>query len=363
MPKICQSLPKKDGYRMPAEFEKHIGTYLLWPERTDNWRNGAKPAQRVFANVAKKISEYENVVVGVSNEQYENARGMLDSKISVIEISNNDSWIRDCGPTKVINGEGKIRNVSWKFNAWGGLVDGLYFPWNKDDKVAEKISNIQNNDYYQAPIILEGGSIHVDGEGTIYTTEACLLSKGRNPNLTKKEIENYLKSYLGGEKVIWLPRGIYNDETNEHVDNIIQIVEPGHVLLHWTYDKNDVQYELSKQVLNLLESSTDAKGRKIKVTKLIAPNPLIIVTNEEAKGVDVVNGTLPRKEGDRMAASYINHLIINGAVIAPSFGIPTDLIAKETLQKAYPNRKIEMIKNAREIILGGGNIHCITQQY
>ncbi len=363
MSKVIKSTPKADGYRMPGEFEKHIGTYMLWPQRTDNWRNGAKPAQKVFAKVANTIAKYEKMIVGVNDDQYDNARGVLDESVDVIEMSNNDSWIRDCGATKLVNASGEIRNVSWNFNAWGGLVDGLYFPWDKDDRVAEKISNLQGNDYYKAPFVLEGGSIHVDGEGTVYTTEACLLSEGRNPDLTKYQIEQFLKEYLGAEKVIWLPHGIYDDETNEHVDNIMQVVEPGHVLLHWTDDKTDVQYELSKKALDVLKSETDAKGRKIKVTKLVAPNPLIVVTKTESSGVDAVNGTLPRQAGDRMAASYINHLIINGAVIAPAFGIPTDNEAKKILESVYPGRKIEMIKGAREIILGGGNIHCITQQF
>ncbi len=363
MSKILKTTPKQDGFHMPGEFEKQNGIFMLWPERTDNWRNGAKPAQHAFVEVATAISKFEKVIMGVNDGQYENARNMLPEEIDVIEMSNNDSWSRDCGATKLVDKNGNIRNVSWKFNAWGGLVDGLYFPWDKDDKVAKKFSNLKSIDYYEAPFVLEGGSIHVDGEGTLYTTEACLLSEGRNPDLTKEELENLLKEYLNIEKIIWLPNGIHGDETNEHVDNILQVVEPGHVLLHWTEDKNDVQYKYSKETYDILTSSIDAKGRKIKVTKLVAPNPLIIVTKEESEGVDAVDGTLPRQSGDRMAASYINHLIINGAVLVPQFGIETDKEAIKTLEKVYKGRKIIPIKKAREIILGGGNIHCITQQF
>ncbi len=363
MPKIIDSTPKKDNYHMPGEHEHQNGIFMLWPERTDNWRNGAKPAQKAFIEVAEAISEFEPVIMGVSALQYDNARSKLSDKISVVEMSNDDSWARDTGATMVVNDDGERRSVSWEFNAWGGLLDGLYFPWDKDNQVAEKFSNIINRDIYESDLILEGGSIHVDGEGTLYTTEACLLHESRNPDLTKEEIEEKLSQYLNIEKVIWLPNGVFNDETNEHVDNVLHIVEPGHVLLHWTDDESDEQYALSKSALDVLENSVDAKGRNIKVTKIPVPNPHIIVTKEEADGVDFVEGTLPREEGDRQAASYINFLIVNGGIIMPAFGTPVDEEAKNIIQSVFPDRKIVQIKQAREIILGGGNIHCITQQY
>ena len=194
--------PNQDGFYMPGEFEAHSGIFMLWPQRTDNWRNGAIPAQKVFSDVANTIAKHQRMVVGVNDDQYEIARSMLDGIVDVIEVSNNDSWVRDSGPTKLVNSKGEKRSISWKFNAWGGLVDGLYFPWDKDDRVAIKLANYLGNSYYQAPIVLEGGSIHSDGEGTIYTTKACLLSRGRNPDLTQEQIENYLKDYLGAQKVI-----------------------------------------------------------------------------------------------------------------------------------------------------------------
>lgn len=140
--KTYTTTPKEDGFRMPGEFEKHAGTYIIWPQRPDNWRFGGKPAQKVFTEVAKAISEFEPVTVCVNCDQYDNARNMLPDNIRVIEISNNDSWVRDCGPSFVTNGK-EIRGVDWVFNAWGGLVDGLYFPWDKDDRVAQKICEIE----------------------------------------------------------------------------------------------------------------------------------------------------------------------------------------------------------------------------
>ncbi len=194
MSKQVNSTPVSDGYRMPGEFEKHEGCWMIWPERTDNWRLGAKPAQKAFVEVATVIAKYEKVTMCVSAAQYENAVDMLPSNVRVVEMSNDDSWMRDVGPTFVVNSQGDVRGIDWRFNAWGGLVDGLYFPWDQDDKVARKVCQIEGKDYYSLEdFVLEGGSIHVDGEGTAIVTEACLLDESRNPHLTKEEIENHLK--------------------------------------------------------------------------------------------------------------------------------------------------------------------------
>ena len=240
-------------------------------------------------------------------------------------------------------------------------MDGLYFPWNQDDRVAQKICEIERKDFYRTDdFVLEGGSIHVDGEGTLYTTEECLLSESRNPHLSRQEIEEKLSEYLGVEKVIWLKRGIYNDETNGHVDNIMCVVKPGTIMLAWTDDKSDPQYEISMENLKLLENETDAKGRKLEIIKMMLPKP-ILISKDESGGVDMVDGTLPRDEGDRLAASYINFYIANGGIVYPLFNDPNDALAEKTLKSAFPDRKLIGVE-AREILLGGGNIHCITQQ-
>lgn len=360
--RITNSTPKQDGFQMPGEFEEHSKTWMLWPERTDNWRLGAKPAQKAFVDVATAISKFEEVVMGVSNAQFNNAREMLPDNVKVVEMSNDDSWMRDCGPTFLVNDKGTLRANDWKFNAWGGLVDGLYFPWDKDDLVARKVCEIEGVDTYRTEdFVLEGGSIHVDGEGTLIVTEACLLSEGRNPHMTKEEIENKLKEHLNVEKIIWLKHGIYLDETNEHVDNIIHFCAPGVIALAWTDDKSDPQYELSKSAYDILSNETDARGRKFVIHKLHIPST-VLITKEESEGVDKVDGTLPRVEGDRQAASYANFYIANGGVIFPTFNDPVyDKLAEETLKKIFPDREVVGVY-AREIILGGGNIHCITQQ-
>lgn len=355
-----QSTPRSDGFYMPAEFGSHAGTWMLWPQRTDNWRLGAKPAQRAFVEVAKAISQFEPVTMGVNHSQYSNARQMLPPEIRVVELSNNDSWMRDCGPTFVVNGRGEVRGIDWIFNAWGGLYNGLYFPWDLDDAVAQKVLEIENVGRYKAPLVLEGGSIHVDGEGTCITTAECLLSPGRNPELTQAEIENYLKEYLNVEKVLWIPRGVYNDETSGHVDNLACFLRPGVIALTWTNDKNDPQFERSSEAYDYLMSETDAKGRKLTIHKIHQPKPILIQA-EEAEGVDMVEGTLPRQAGDRLAASYINFYFCNNGAIVPIFNDPHDAEAIETLKKLLPERRVIGVP-AREILLGGGNIHCITQQ-
>ncbi|MGL4647439.1 MAG: agmatine deiminase [Mycoplasmoidaceae bacterium] len=361
---LLKTIPKDDGYTFPAEFEPHEGTWIIWPERNDNWRDHALPAQKAFTELATAIAKYEKVWMGVSKKEYEHAKAMLPKNVEVVIIENNDAWVRDTGPTILINRkENKLRGVDWTFNAWGGKVDGLYDPWDDDDLVAKAICEYHHFDRYRTEgFVLEGGSIHTDGEKTLFVTEACLLSKGRNPHLNKEEIANQLKEYLGIDKIIWLKNGIYLDETNEHVDNIIQVAAPGKILLHWTDDQNDPQYQFSKSAYDVLSQATDAMGRKFEIIKIPAPNPLIYITKEEAEGVIAVDGTLPRKAGDRQAASYINHYIANGAVFIPAFNIPTDQEAYEIFKQVYPDREIVQIKTAREIILGGGNIHCVTQQ-
>lgn len=359
MTQLINSTPRKDGFRMPGEYEPHAGTWMIWPERPDNWRNGAKPAQKAFVDVAAAISQFEPVTMCVSAAQFTNARNLLPASVRVVEMSNNDSWMRDCGPTFVVNGK-EARAVDWDFNAWGGLTGGLYFPWDLDDLVARKVADIERVDRYKAPFVLEGGSIHCDGEGTLLTTKECLLNENRNPDKSQAEIEALLSEYLNLDKIIWLNRGVYNDETNGHVDNICTFIRPGVVALTWTDDKSDPQYEISQENYEILQSVTDAKGRKLEIHKIHQPNP-VLITAEESQGVDAIEGTLPRQPGDRLAASYINFYICNGGIVAPTFGDPHDAAAQADLQNLFPGRKVVGVP-AREILLGGGNIHCITQQ-
>ncbi|WP_427981661.1 agmatine deiminase [Agarivorans sp.] len=359
MSRIINSQPLADRFYMPGEHTEHSELWMAWPVRTDNWRYGGKAAQAVFVNVAVAIAKHTPVVMVVEHSQFANARSQLPAEIKVLEMSYNDCWMRDIGATYLVNGRGQRRGVNWQFNAWGGLLDGLYFPWDLDDAVATKMLNLTQDDAYNAPLVMEGGSIHSDGAGTVYTTEECLLHPSRNPELSKQQIELHLKKYLGAEKVIWLPRGLYNDETNGHIDNILHVVKPGEVVLTWCDDPDDPQYHISREAMALLSSELDAQGRSIKVHKLPMPGPLYI-TEEEATGIDQSEG-MERQAGDRLAASYANFLISNGQIIYPLLDQRYDGEAKQVLQQAFPQHQVVGVA-AREILLGGGNIHCITQQ-
>eukprot|EP00878_Enallax_costatus_P012150 GHUV01012687.1.p1 GENE.GHUV01012687.1~~GHUV01012687.1.p1 ORF type:complete len:257 (+),score=61.56 GHUV01012687.1:920-1690(+) len=247
--------------------------------------------------------------------------------------------------------------MDWQFNGWGGL----YGTYDFDKIVARKACEAEGLPYISTDFVLEGGSIHVDGEGTLLTTEECLLNRNRNPTLSKQDIEARLKRFLGVSTIIWLPKGLYMDtDTNGHIDNFACFARPGVVLLAWTDDTSDPQYQISQEALQVLEQAVDAKGRKLQVIKLPCPPPMER-TQEEWETLDP-NGREHREKGGRLAASYVNFFIANGAVIMPAFGIPeADSRAQKVLQETFPDREVVAIQT-REIVLGGGNIHCITQQ-
>jgi agmatine deiminase len=360
MTRTLDSDPRRDGYRMPGEFEPHSGCWMLWPERPDNWRLGAKPAQQAFVAVATAIAGSEPVSVGVSAAQYANARRLLPGAVRVVEISSNDAWMRDVGPTFVVNDRGGVRGVDWQFNAWGGLDGGLYFPWDKDDAVAQKVLEIEGRDRYRAPFVLEGGAIHVDGQGTLITTEECLLNRNRNPGLTRDEIADLLRRYLGVEAVVWLGKGTYMDETDGHVDNLCAYVRPAEVVLNWTDDRNDPQYESSREAYERLKEARDARGRRFEVHKLVQPGPLLM-TAEEAAGVDSAEGTKRRQAGDWLAGSYVNFYLGTKRVVVPLLDRKRDGAALRKLKSLFPRHEVVGVPG-REILLGGGNVHCITQQ-
>ena len=355
--------PRADDFSMPFEGGKHSGTIVLLPFRKDTWRKNAEPALQNYKKVIYAIAKYEPVYVGIAPKLYNRVINDYQhfKNIYPIRVSYNDAWARDNCPIFVTNGD-RMRVVDFRFNAWGGEVDGLYSNYKNDDQLTKNLAKKFGQEVYRLDdFILEGGSIHVDGEGTCLVTKACLLSKGRNPHLTQLEIEEELKIYLGVNKVIWLENGIYNDETNEHVDNIACFIRPGVVALAWTSDKKDPQYKFSMNAYKVLTNSTDAKGRPIEVVKIKLPKP-IYMSKKESKGIKSgTHDAKARQEGDRLAASYINFYQGEKFVILPGFGVPEDKLAKQQLQELYPEKEIIQI-STKEILLGGGNVHCITMQ-
>ena len=360
MSKLIKSTPRADGFRMPAEWEEHAGCWMLWPQRRDTWRDGGKPAQRAFVDVAARIARFEPVSMGVNRDQYQNARAMLPPQIRVVELSSNDAWMRDCGATFVVSENGDVRGVDWIFNAWGGLQKMMYFPWDQDNLVATKMLEIESLDRYEAPLVMEGGSIHVDGRGALITTEQCLLHPNRNPHLSRGEIETVLADYLNIKHIVWLPRGVFEDETDGHVDNICCFVRPGVVALTWTDDRSDPQYERSAEAYDALMSARDAQGNPLEVHKIHQPDPMTM-TRDEAEGLDLVDTAFLRPQGERLAGSYINFYIANGGIIVPQFDDRHDQSACRQLAELFPRRQVLGVY-ARQVLLGGGNVHCITQQ-
>lgn len=380
--KLTSRTPLADNFYMPGEFESHRGCILIWPERPGSWGYGAEAAGTAFAAVIKAIAQSEHVYVAVTKDTLPKAQAKLfgsdvsadtmkQGSIELFFAKTDDAWARDVAPTFVKSKESSeketsiVRAVNWEFNAWGGTVDGLYASWENDNAFAPLFAEKFGFDWYDAsPFVLEGGSIHSDGEGTLLTTESCLLSAGRNPKLSREQIEAELSRFLGIKKVLWLPRGIFQDETNEHVDNVCAFLRPGEVVLAWTDNPDDPQYELSQKSLAYLESVRDAKGRSLIVHKLPIPDHPICITEEDLEGYTFEEGEDMREVGERLAASYVNFYFSNDAIILPVFGgenTESDERAVQLMQKWNPDRKVIPIL-ARDILTGGGNIHCITQQ-
>lgn len=361
---ILKGYPSDDGFYMPPEYDRHMGCFMIWPTRPGSWGRDALPAQKAFAQVAFTIAESEDVYMAVSLNELESAKKMFkdSERIHLIKAESDDAWARDCGATFVVNDKRELRAIDWQFNAWGGAYDGLYASWDKDQKLARVIADEVNADIYDAShFVLEGGSFHVDGEGTLITTKECLLSPGRNPQMSQNDIENELKKYLGVTKIIWLDYGIYNDETNGHVDNFCCFCAPGEVILAWTDDEDDPQYERSRLAFDILSSQLDARGRKLKIHKLPIPSKPICIEEKDLLNFVFEEGEDEREAGERLAASYVNFYISNDHVLVPQFGDINDKAAINILSECFPDRKAVGIY-AMDILKGGGNIHCITQQ-
>ena len=336
---------------MPGEFEPQDRVYMAWPQDPTLWRQKAVPAQQAFAEVAKVIASATPVTMACSKEEYVNARNMLPRNIDVVVIPADDAWMRDIGPTFVVNSDRtERRGVDWIFNSWGLLFDS---PYSISASVAREVTTLEGDLRYPAPLVNEGGAIHSDGEGTLLTTEDVMLDPKRNPGLSKEDIEAVFRSCLGVEKTIWLPHGVYKDEVGGHIDNLVCFVKPGELLLNWTDDVSDEQYPISVEALEILSNETDAQGRKFTIHKLHQPGPLWS-TEEETE--DTV------RDPDRLCASYINSFITNSMVVVPLMDEQWDQKAVDVLKGVFPDHSVVGVPGCREILLGGGNIHCIAQQ-
>lgn len=327
---------------MPAEWEKHERSLLEWPVRSSMvWPKNYDIFCSGIASLIKAIKEFEKIALVVNEDTLSEARNLCGSDVEYLVIPHNDAWLRDNGPTFLLDSDKHLSAVNWRFNAWGGK----YPEFEQDDKVAPSILEHYCVSHFNSPIVMEGGSIHVDGEGTLITTKECLLNKNRNYSLSEPEIEAELKLRLGVSKIIWLNHGLYGDETDGHIDNVACFAKPGTIIMQTCRDPEDPNFEITKENLEILNNSTDARGRKLQIIEISQPPARFY-------------------EGIRLTLSYLNFYFVNGGIILPVFGADaekTDRQAEEILIKLYPERKIVCV-DGMALITEGGNVHCLTQQ-
>jgi agmatine deiminase len=333
--------PARDGFAMPAEWAPHARTWMCWPCRVEAWGGpeGLLRAKQAYARVARAISSFEPVVMAVRPHDAAEAKLACAGKVELFEVALDDSWARDSGPTFLLGSEDKRSGVQWRFNAWGNK----YRPFDQDAEFATRVLKRADVPVYRAPFVCEGGAIHADGEGTLITTEQCLLNDNRNPDLTQQQIEEGLALFTGARRVIWLGEGFADDETDGHVDNIACFAAPGRVIVG-VPPKRHADYEPVREAIRRLKQARDAQGRAIEVVELAQP-------------------TLEAQDwrGRPLAASYVNFYLPNGGVVMPAFDDTNDEKARAVLADCFPDRDILQI-DAMDIVAGGGGIHCITQQ-
>ena len=334
--------PARDGYAMPAEWATHARTWMCWPCRTEAWGGpeGLLRAKQATARVARAISSFEPVVIAARPSDAAETKLATQGKTAIFEVPLDDSWARDIGPTYVTSPDGGRAAVQWQFNAWGNK----YQPWTQDAQFATRAARHADVRVYAAPLVCEGGAIHCDGEGTLITTEQCLLNSNRNPHLDRQQVEERLALYTGARRVIWLGEGFSDDETDGHVDNIACFVAPGRVLVGVPSSRSHPDFEPVMDVLHRLKQTRDAQGRRIEIIELEQPR--------KASG---------DWRGRPLQASYVNFYLANGGVILPGFDDPNDERARSVIADCFAGRDILQIE-AMDIVEGGGGIHCITQQ-
>jgi agmatine deiminase len=328
--------------RMPAEWEPHRGCFMAWPRSGEAWDRPVAEIRRDYAAVARAIRRFEPVFMVVDPGQVPEAQSELGQEIEILALPFDEPWMRDMGPSFVKRGDGAVCAVSWRFNGWGGYAPAFSQDAHLGRKLARKI---------EAPLIssalaMEGGALHVDGAGTLLTTETVVLNKNRNPGITKEAAEAEFARALGIAKTIWLPGNPYEKGTDGHIDGIACFVRPGVLLFEASASSRAEMRETTERNRRALDGQSDAQGR-----------PLGILTLREAPDVR------PGAHGWGYSTSYVNFYIANGGVVMPSFGLPKeDAIARETVAAAFPDREVVQV-DISTLAAGGGGIHCITQQW
>jgi agmatine deiminase len=345
------ALPAEIGFRMPAEWEPHEATWIAWPHHRADWPGKFAPIPWVYAEIVRHLHRAERVRILVNDPDAEDrARKTLSqcpidlARVDFIRIPTDRVWTRDYGPIFVTSGSGGLGVTDWRFNAWAKYPD-----WQRDDAVPEQVRALLNVPAWQPHVagrrvVLEGGSIDVDGAGLLLTTEECLLSpvQERNPGIGRADLERVLADYLGVRKVLWLGRGIAGDDTHGHIDDLARFVAPGTVVAAVEEDPQDANYEPLRENLDRLRGMTDVRGNALRVIPLPMPAPLWF-------------------RGQRLPASYANFSIANDRVLVPTFNDPRDRQALGILAEAFPDRTVVGI-HAVDLVWGLGTLHCLTQQ-
>ena len=327
------------NYRMPAEWTPHERTLMAWPTRADLWGDVLAEARQEYAAVARAIARFEPVTMVARPGQGAAASELCGDGVEVVELPIDDSWFRDSGPIFVLGPDGERAGVDFRFNSWGSK----HSPWDADDRISALLLDRLGVPRIASSMILEGGSVTVDGEGTLITTEQCLLHPNRNPGLTKDQIEAELKAGLGVTKVIWLPYGGLDDtETDGHVDGVCAFTAPGRVLVSLPDDPDHPDFARMRANRAVLERETDARGRKLEV-------------------LDLPQSAFVEVDGEQTEVGYLNFYVANGGVVVPVADIPADAGALAVIAAAFPDRKVVGVRS-RVVGFGGGGVHCITQQ-
>ena len=337
--------PRHEGYYMPAEWYPHKSTWMAWaslPEAYSEAPQGEEAAfemaKKAYGEVASTIACFEPLNMITNPADVQAVKELCGPGVNVIEAEIDDGWLRDSGPSFLINDRGDIAGVNWVFNGWGHK-----YPHAKDAKIAKTMLQRENVKCFDCPLVTEGGAIHVDGEGTLLATENSIINPNRNPGLDKAEIEAYLIDYLNIKKIIWLNGNVSGDETDGHVDGLACFIRPGTVMASVTPNQNHPDYDVLQENLEILKTNSDAKGRSLTV-------------------VEVNNPSQYTEEGILFTGLYLNHYVVNGAVILPMSGFETDdILAVKLFKREYPRHKVVPVMS-KMVWFGGGNVHCITQQ-
>ncbi len=346
---MSKQTPAALGYRMPGEWHRHSATWLTWPKDPETWPDRVSQVEEIFVQMMAALAANERVNLLVDDgETEQNVRQRCTfpgaENIRFYRIPTVDSWIRDYGPNFLLNDRGELAYNDWLFNAWGNKYEEL----KRDNSIPARLESLLNIPRFEPGIVMEGGSIEINGAGCLLTTEQCLLNPNRNPRLDRAEIEQYLKDYVAVQKVVWLGDGIVGDDTDGHIDDIARFVSPTTIVCVVEDDPADANYRLLQDNLDRLRYMTDAQGQAFEILTLPMPGTI--------SGKSSITRDL-----ERLPASYANFYIANGVVLAPVFGHANDARALETIRRVFPNRRVVGI-NCEPLVWGMGTIHCVTQQ-